>query len=62
MKKIIVIIGLFLIYLSITAQNHYYYKGQRIYLQEDTLVRYVGLRQTVSLTEAREFYDSLNRY
>ena len=50
-------------WLSITAQNqYYYYKGQRIYLQENPLIRYVELQQTVPLTEAKDFQEMLNKY
>ena len=63
MKKTIIFLGVLFMWLSITAQNqYYYYKGQRIYLQENPLIRYVELQQTVSLTEAKEFQKTLNHY
>lgn len=56
-------LGILFIWLSIPAQNqYYYYKGQRIYLQENPLVRYVELKQIVTQTEAMEFQEMLNEY
>ena len=52
-----------IICLSITAQNsYYYYKEQRIHLNENPLVRYVQLKQTVSETVAEDFHNMLTRY
>ena len=49
--------------MSITAQNpYYYYKGQRVYLNENPLVRYVELKQTVSETAAEDFHNMLTKY
>lgn len=61
MKKIIIFIGILLLCLSVTAQKYYYYKGHKIYLHENPLVRYVKLQQTVSPAEAREFQNLLNK-
>lgn len=63
MKKVIIFLGVLFAWLSIIAQNkYYYYNEQRIYLQENPLIRYVELQQTVSPTEAKEFQKSLNKY
>lgn len=63
MKKIILFLKLSIICLSITAQNsYYYYKEQRIHLNENPLVRYVQLKQTVSETVAEDFHNMLTRY
>ena len=50
------------LWLSVSAQSYYYYKGQRIYLIENPLIRYVELQQTLSSTEAEEFRNMLSNY
>ena len=63
MKKYIILLVTFIISFSVTAQNqYYYYKGQRIYLTENPLVRFVELQHTVSSTEAINIHEILARY
>ena len=61
MKNLFIIIGLFFSWLSVNAQSYYYYKDQKIYMQENPLVRYVELKQTASPFKVKELHDLLNK-
>ena len=61
MKKIVCLFEIILLCLSTTAQvSYYYFNGNRIYLNENPLVRYVEIIQSASSEQVEEMYELLS--
>ena len=61
MNRIILFLGTIIIYFHSFAQTpFYYYQNKQIYLNENQLVRYIQVKQSVPIDQVQDFYAELS--